>query len=88
MDDSRNPDFLKLIIACGLAVRGKKENDLSRELMTAVEEKNLRRMNSLDVNMKDLAIATMLIRSSFISSIYSLALLICRKASTFAKTMR
>jgi hypothetical protein len=49
MDDSRNLDFLKLIIACGLAVRCKKENDLSRELMTTVEEKNSRQMNSLDM---------------------------------------
>ncbi len=64
MDDSRNLDFLKLIIACGLAARGMKENDISRELMIKVEEKYLRRINCIDVDMKDLAIATMLVRFS------------------------
>jgi hypothetical protein len=59
--DSRNLDLLKLIIACALAAQSKEENDLSHDLMKTVEEESIRRMNGPDVDMKDLAIAAMLV---------------------------
>jgi hypothetical protein len=64
MDDSRNIGLLKLITACSITTRGKEESDRGRELMKTVEEENMRRMSGLDVDMKDLAIATMLVSCS------------------------
>ncbi len=60
-EDSRNLHLLRLIIACALATKGKQDKELSRDLMNVVEENNFRRMRGLDANMKDLAIATMLV---------------------------
>lgn len=60
-EDSRNVHLLRLIIACALATRSKQDKELSRDLMNVVEESNFRRMRGMDADMKDLAIATMLV---------------------------
>jgi hypothetical protein len=41
IEDGRNLDLLRLIIACALAAKSKEENDLSHDLMKPVEEKSV-----------------------------------------------
>jgi hypothetical protein len=62
LDDRRNVDFLKILLACALSTRKKMENDPSQRFISTAEENYFRRLRFLDVDVKEVAIATILVR--------------------------
>ena len=67
LNDGRNVGFLKLLIACALTSKRNLANDPSRGFVMGVEEENSKRLRYVEIDVKDIAIATMLVSIEFIS---------------------
>lgn len=62
--DSRNLDLLRLLLACALASKLNRECEASREMTNTVREKLSIKMRGPEFDLKDIAIATLLVSSS------------------------
>jgi hypothetical protein len=69
MVDSRNLDMLRLILACALAAKSKKETETSCRLISIISKKLTMKLNGPEFDATDIAIATLLV-SSFPTSPY------------------
>ena len=63
--DSRNLDFVKLLLSCALSTKRNMDEDLGQRLAWTVEENNFNRLRFVNVDVKDVAISTMLVRYFF-----------------------
>jgi hypothetical protein len=63
LDDTRNRDLLRLTLACALAAKEKKKTEMSQNLMNTAEAHSFSRLRMPKIDFKDLAIATMLVRT-------------------------
>jgi hypothetical protein len=63
VDDTRNRDLLRLILACTLVANEKKKTEMSQNLMSTVEAHSFSRLRMPKIDFKDSAIATMLVRT-------------------------
>jgi hypothetical protein len=66
LNDGRNVGFLKLLIACALTSKRNLANDPSRGFLMGVEEENSKRLRRVEIDVKDIAIAAMLVSFEFI----------------------
>jgi hypothetical protein len=64
MVDNRNTDMLKIVLACALASRLKKETEDSRSMMCSVSEKLTIKLSRPSFDTKDIALAALLVSSS------------------------
>jgi hypothetical protein len=67
LNDGRNVGFLKLLIACALTSKRNLADDPGRGFVMGVEEENSKRLRYVEIDVKDIAIATMLVSIEFIS---------------------
>jgi hypothetical protein len=72
LDDKRNVGFLKLLLACALASKENFEEDPSRNFVSEVEDENAKRLRCVEVDVKDIAIATMLVSFEIFYSQYAI----------------
>lgn len=61
MSDSRNLDLLSLLLACALASKTHRETEISRKMRTIVCENLASKINESKFDLKDVAIATLLV---------------------------
>ncbi len=66
LNDRRNVGFLKLLIACALTAKRNLANDPSRGFVMGVEEENSKRLRCVEIDVKDVAIAAMLVSVEFV----------------------
>jgi hypothetical protein len=71
LNDGRNVGFLKLLIACALTSKQNLTNDPGRDFVTAVEEENSKRLRCVEIDAKDVAIATMLVSFEIIYFVHN-----------------
>jgi hypothetical protein len=64
MTDSRNLDMLRIILACALAAKSKKETETSCRLISIVSDKLTMKLNGPELDTKDIAVATLLVSAS------------------------
>ena len=62
--DSRNLDLLRLLLACALASKLNRECEASHDMANIVREKLSIKMRGPEFDLKDIAIATLLVSSS------------------------
>lgn len=61
MFDSRNADMLKVLLACAIVSKSKRETEASRRIMSTVLEKLTTKSCGPNLDVKDIAIATLLV---------------------------
>lgn len=64
MADNRNLDMLRILLACALAAKSKKETETACRLVSTVSEKFTTNLNGPEFDAKDIAIATLIVSSS------------------------
>ena len=67
LDDTRNRDLLRLILACTLVAKEKKKTEMSQNLMSTAEAHSFSRLRMPKIDFKDLAVATMLVSTLKVS---------------------